>query len=97
MKNLYFKLFILFTFLICFSANMFTAIPMAKAKTYLNEAKENQCAEKSYGEENIAAIASFNFQSRKSITADVDNLKFCAFKFDLPMACYSLPDRPPKR
>lgn len=76
---------------------MFAFAPTVKAKTYLNEAKENQGAEKSYAEENIAAIASFNFQSRKFITADVNNLKVCAFKFDLPMSYQSIPDRPPKR
>lgn len=97
MKNLYFKLFILFTFLICFSANMFAVTKTAKAKTYLNEAKENQGAEQNYAEEKIAAIAPFNFQSRKSIEANSNNLKVCAFKFDLPMAYHSLPDRPPKQ
>ncbi|RZL69325.1 MAG: hypothetical protein EOO93_01905 [Pedobacter sp.] len=97
MKNLYFKVFMLFTFLICFSANMFAAVPTAKAKTYLNDAKENQGAEKSYAEEKIAAIAPFNFQSRKSIAANVNNLKVHAFKFHLPISYQSLPDRPPKR
>lgn len=97
MKNLYFKLFILFTFLLCFSANMFAAIPTAKAKTYLNDAKENQGAEKSYAEEKVADIVPLNFQSKKSIIANVNYLNACAFKFDLPMSCHSLPDRPPKR
>ena len=97
MKNLYFKLIILFIFLICFSANMVSAITLVKAKTYINETNENHDADKSAAEDKLAAIVSFNFQSRNSTFAAINRLKVYPFKFDLPMSYNNLPDRPPRQ
>lgn len=95
MKNLYFKLITLFIILFCFSANIVSATPTAKAKTYLNEAKES--GDKSYVAEKLASITGFHFQSIKSIASNAIYLKICAVKFALPMSYCSIPDRPPKR
>jgi hypothetical protein len=97
MKKSYFKFITLFLLLFCFSANIVSAIPLAKPKTYLNEAKEIEVLEKNLVEEKLAAINGFNFHPINSIESNANHLKVCDSRFALPMSYYSIPDRPPKR
>lgn len=96
MKNLYFKFITLFIILFCFSANIVSAIPSAKPKTYLNEVKEIESLEKNHVEEKLVSITGFNFHRINSIASNANHLKACDIKFALPMSYYSIPDRPPK-
>jgi len=76
---------------------MVSALPTAKAKTYLSDAKESEGVDKNNVEEKLAAFTTINFHSRNAITENDSHLNICVIKLELPMSYSSIPDRPPKR
>lgn len=98
MKNLYFKIFITFLFLICFSANTVFATQISKVKIALEVTKDNQNAEHNTNlEELLTALYFVSFQPKYIPNNKIGALQSPAYKFALPMSYYSIPDRPPKR
>ena len=99
MKNLYLKIFVSLSLLICFSANVIfaAAITVSKTKIYLSESKENATAEKKLDiEEKLVVLNHINLSTHHENPFIIKDLALYSIKFSLPNAFQNLPERPPK-